>query len=190
MSPGRRRDGEDEPSFADALDAMGDIGDVAPLADRDKHQATPRSGGRPQAPRAPTRFEYPDPEDRGLGIASGIQSSQLRRLRDGRIRPQRKIDLHGLRTVPARRALVEGVADAIQAGERCVLVVHGKGLRSKEQPVLRSALPDWLADPRLERRVLAFAPAQPRDGGRGATYVLLRRSRAQEAHEGSAGDEG
>ena len=54
-------------------------------------------------------------------------------------------------------------------------VVHGKGLRSKNQPVLRSALPEWLGDPRLEGRVLACAPAQPGDGGRGATYVLLRR---------------
>ncbi len=169
MSPGRRRDDEDEPSFAEAME------NVEPLADRDKHRRTPRSTTRPPPSGRPARFEFPDPEDRALGIASGIQSSQLRRLRDGRIRPDRRIDLHGLRADPARRALHDALSHSIRAGERCVLVVHGKGLHSVDEPILRSALPEWLGDPRLEGRVLAFAPAQPGDGGRGATYVLLRR---------------
>ncbi len=169
MSPGRRQGDEDEPSFAEAAK------DVEPLADRDKHRKTPRRKTRPPSAGRPARFEYPDPEDRSLGIASGIQSSQLRRLRGGRIRPDRNIDLHGLRADIARRALLNELCQAIQAAERCVLVVHGKGLRSPDRPVLRSALPEWLGDPRLEGRVLAFAPAQSGDGGRGATYVLLRR---------------
>ncbi len=169
MSPGRRRDGEDEPSFADAIE------DVEPLADRGKHRRTPLGRTRRPPVGRPARFEFPDPEDRALGIASGIQSSQLRRLRDGRIRPERSIDLHGLRAGTARRALQSEVLEAIRSGERCVLVVHGRGLRSVDEPVLRNALPDWLGDPLLEGRVLAFAPAQPGDGGRGATYVLLRR---------------
>lgn len=170
MSPARRRGDQNEPSFADAIQ------DTEPLADRGKHREAPRGTSRPPTPARPVRFEFPDPEDRALGIASGIQSSQLRRLRAGGIRPERDIDLHGLRADPARQLLLDEICEAIAAGERCVRVVHGKGLRSKKEPVLRNALPGWLADPRLEGRVLAFAPAQPEDGGRGAAYVLLRRS--------------
>ena len=169
MSPGRRRSDEEEPSFAEAM------GDVEPLADRGKHRAPPRSTSRPPAAARPVHFEFPDPKDRALGFASGIQSRQLRRLRDGGIRPERHVDLHGLRADAARGLLLDEICEAIAAGERCVLVVHGKGLRSKSEPVLRNALPEWLGDPRLEGCVLAFAPAQPDEGGRGAAYVLLRR---------------
>lgn len=168
----RRRDDENEPSFADLVDG------ARPLEDRDKRRRNAPRRASPRPPARPSSFDFPDPDDRGLGVASGIQTSQLRRLRDGRIRPDRTIDLHGLRAKPARRALIDEVAAAIQADERCVLVIHGKGLHSSREPVLRNTLPDWLADPRLESRVLAFAPAQPTDGGRGASYVLLRRSAA------------
>ena len=65
---------------------------------------------------------------------------------------------------------------AVLTGLRCLIVIHGKGLRSSGQPVLRAALPSWLADPQLGGSVLAFAPACHDDGGSGATYVLLRRS--------------
>ena len=63
------------------------------------------------------------------------------------------------------------------AGKRCVLIVHGRGLHSRDQlPVLKEALRGWLATHRLARHVLAFATARPADGGGGAVYVLLRRS--------------
>ena len=42
--------------------------------------------------------------------------------------------------------------------------------------VLKQAFLDWLAEPPLGSRVLAFTSARGRDGGVGATYVLLRRS--------------
>ena len=129
------------------------------------------------SPARPARFDFPDPQEPLLGIASGIQSSQLRRLRSGKINAERHIGLHGLRADAARRELLAELQEAASAGERCALVVRGKGLRSKDAPVLRRQLPTWLADPLLAGQVLAFAPAQPEDGGSGATYVLLRRQR-------------
>jgi len=63
------------------------------------------------------------------------------------------------------------------AGKRSVLVVHGRGLHSKDQlPVLKDALRTWLSTARFARHVLAFATARPADGGAGAVYVLLRRA--------------
>ena len=55
---------------------------------------------------------------------------------------------------------------------RCVLIIHGKGLRS---PDGRSVL-KTLVRHRLEhdRAVTAFCPARPADGGDGAVYALLK----------------
>ena len=57
-----------------------------------------------------------------------------------------------------------------------MLVITGKGAREGEG-VLRRAVPRWLGEPGCRARVLAVAPAQPRHGGEGALYVLLRRKR-------------
>jgi DNA-nicking Smr family endonuclease len=57
-----------------------------------------------------------------------------------------------------------------------VIVVHGRGLHSKDNvPVLKEAVRGWLATQRFSRHVLAFATARQEDGGAGAIYVLLRR---------------
>ena len=67
-------------------------------------------------------------------------------------------------------------------GERCVLVITGKGRNSRQQVgVLREKIPQWLARGPSARRVLAFVTARPCDGGEGALYVLLRRERAGKA---------
>ena len=63
-----------------------------------------------------------------------------------------------------------------RAGHRCVLLVHGRGLHSKDNiPILKQAVRSWLERGQIARAVLAFASARPCDGGVGAVYVLLRR---------------
>jgi DNA-nicking Smr family endonuclease len=119
-------------------------------------------------------------DDRGAagvdGWASGFDRRRLRALRHGEIEPDREIDLHGMTQAAARQLLRRTLAAAIAGGERCVLVVHGRGARSEAGPVLRDALPGWLAEDPHGAAVLAFAAGANRRGG--ATYVLLRRSRS------------
>jgi len=109
------------------------------------------------------------------GIAPGFDRRRLRALRRGEIAPDLELDLHGLRREEAHRALRKALREALADGARCVLVVHGRGLRSEGDPVLRASLAGWLAEAPHGPRVLAFTPAEGRHGG--ATYVLLRRSR-------------
>ena len=52
---------------------------------------------------------------------------------------------------------------------------------------LREALPRWLNESALRPGILAIAPAQPKHGGRGAFYVLLKRRREQAG--GRTGDD-
>jgi len=78
---------------------------------------------------------------------------------------------------------------AYERGARCVLVVTGKGSHREGGGVLRRDVPHWLHQSGLRSLVLAFHPAQIRDGGDGALYVLLRRRRDQ-GGRGSPGSGG
>ena len=109
------------------------------------------------------------------GKASGADDALLRKLRNGEYPPDARVDLHGLHLPAARRAVQETIQRVVAQGKRCVLVVHGRGRHSENEPVLKESFLEWLAEPPLGSRVLAFTSARGRDGGVGATYVLLRR---------------
>lgn len=111
------------------------------------------------------------------GVATGLDGRTMERLRRGRIRPDATLDLHGMTRDEARPALDGFLARAQKNGQRCVIVVTGRGLRSEGGGVLRAELPHWLNLPLNRSRILGFAQAQPKDGGAGATYVLLKRLR-------------
>ena len=112
-----------------------------------------------------------------MGRSGDVDGRTLDKLRRGKLRPQARLDLHGLTQEEAHRALVTFMADAQSAGTRCVLVVTGRGRLSEGGGVLLNETPNWLNSPAIRSRVLAFTTAQPRDGGSGALYVLLRRMR-------------
>ena len=89
---------------------------------------------------------------------------------------QAHVDLHGLTREEAHIRVETFLHESRTNDRRCVLIVHGRGLNSKDQiPVLKDAVRLWLARGRIAKSVLAFATARPTDGGAGAVYVLLRR---------------
>jgi DNA-nicking Smr family endonuclease len=121
-------------------------------------------------------FDIADSDEFIEGRAPGIDLGLVRKLRRGEFAVQGHVDLHGLTRDEAKGAVERFLRDARTAGKRCVLVVHGRGMHSKDQvPVLKEALRTWLSTNRFSRHVLAFATARPVDGGGGAVYVLLRR---------------
>ena len=121
-------------------------------------------------------FDIADTDEFIEGAARGLDRHVLRRLRRGEFAVQAHVDLHGLTRDEARSALEAFLQRSRQGGKRCVLVVHGRGLHSKDQmPVLKEALKRWMSTARFADHVLAFATARPHDGGLGAVYVLLRR---------------
>jgi DNA-nicking Smr family endonuclease len=121
-------------------------------------------------------FDIADTQEYIEGTAPGIDRRLLRRLRHGEYAVQAHVDLHGLTTDEAKVRVQAFVQAARTASQRCVLIVHGRGLNSKDHiPVLKERLQVWLTRGRLARQVLCFATARPCDGGAGAVYVLLRR---------------
>ena len=111
--------------------------------------------------------------DAALSFArNGIGPDVLRKLRRGHWVIQSQLDLHGLRTDEAREALAEYLRSVTRRGQRCVRIIHGKGLGSiNKEPVLKNKVRNWLVQ---KEEVLAFCQAKAADGGSGALVVLLK----------------
>lgn len=116
-----------------------------------------------------------DSEEELLFANPGVQLRLLKRLKQGHVPWQEGIDLHGYTVDQARDMLSRFIRDASRNNLRCVLVVHGKAhSQSGQTAMLKSYVNEWLK--RLDG-VLAFCSSQAKDGGNGALYVLLKRSR-------------
>ncbi|MEO8603223.1 MAG: Smr/MutS family protein [bacterium] len=123
-------------------------------------------------------FDIADTVEFVEGAATGLDRRLVRRLRRGEFAYQAHLDLHGMTSDEARVAVDRFLHQAHQQGQRCVLIVHGRGLNSKDNvPVLKQRLAAWLTRGAWARLVLAFTSARTCDGGAGALYVLLRRQR-------------
>lgn len=110
-----------------------------------------------------------------LFMRPGLQHGLMRKLRRGQFAIGADLDLHGLTVAPARDALSGFLAECRASNVYCVRIIHGKGRSSPgKKPVLKVKLQAWLQQ---IDDVLAFCSARPCDGGTGAVYVLLRRSK-------------
>lgn len=96
-----------------------------------------------------------------------LQNRVFLALKNGEIRWQLALDLHGESIDGARQSVLELIACAQEAGENCVKIVHGKG-----DGVLKTCVNGWL---RQLDSVLAFVSAPPKEGGMGTVLVLLKR---------------
>ncbi|WP_026758015.1 Smr/MutS family protein [Sediminimonas qiaohouensis] len=106
------------------------------------------------------------------------------KLRRGKLRPEARIDLHGMTMDRAHGALTAFILKSQAQGRRLVLVITGKGKeRDSDGPiparrgVLRHQVPHWLSVPPLAQAVLQVSQAHISHGGEGAYYVYLRRGR-------------
>ena len=95
----------------------------------------------------------------------------LENLKRGKMRPEARLDLHGMTREEAFAELSAFVARAQAGGVRVALVITGRS------GVLREEAPRWLMATNLRPRILGLAEAKPRDGGAGALYVLIRRAK-------------
>jgi len=107
-----------------------------------------------------------------LYLRDGQSPNILGKLRRGFWVVQTQIDLHGLITDEARLYVADFLNSCKRRNIRCVRIVHGKGLGSRNrEPVLKHKLRSWL----MQRdEVIAYAQAKPEDGGSGAVIVLLK----------------
>ncbi len=171
-----------------------EMSDVVPLKrkPRARHRAATPSGRDPSVEHRRRAAVEGRAEDRNIltqeGIAPldpwyilefkrpGVQNGVFRKLKQGRYEMEARLDLHRMSVARARRELFGFIEESHQLGLRCVLLVHGKGESGADRErssILKGCTDHWLRELDV---VQAFHSAQPRHGGTGAVYVLLKKS--------------
>jgi DNA-nicking Smr family endonuclease len=108
------------------------------------------------------------------GIGPNVSPELARRLHRGDFSIQAYIDLHGFTVAEAREVFQGFLTESVKRGKRSLLVIHGRGLSSAEEPVIKNRIVQWLNSSQWRKWVIAYASARSCDGGAGATYILLR----------------
>ena len=96
----------------------------------------------------------------------------------------RKLDLHGFSLIEANKAVKKFVIDSFSSGYKKLLIITGKGLRSKSHnnpyiseklSVLKYSVPEYIrSDKNLNNKVSRIETADVKDGGEGAIYIFLK----------------
>lgn len=109
------------------------------------------------------------------GTGPDVRREVVKKLHQGDFSIQAFIDLHGLRVAEAQEAFEKFLKESVTTGKRGILIVHGRGLSSPNEPVLKTRVYQWLTRGPWRKWVIAFSSARSCDGGAGATVVLLRK---------------
>ena len=117
------------------------------------------------------------PADFRLGETSGIDRTSARRMQRGQVPIEDRLDLHGLSQEQAQKEVKAFIGRAVQKNFRHVLIITGKGRDG--HGILREKVPEWLKDAPLCHHLNAISYAQPKDGGKGALYIRLKRQREE-----------
>ena len=98
-----------------------------------------------------------------------------------------KLDLHGSSLNEANRKVKEFINESFYQGYRKLLIITGKGLRSKvdENPyisgkfsVLKYSVPEFIKnEENLNKKVMKISIADKKHGGNGAIYIFLKNNK-------------
>ncbi len=126
----------------------------------------------------PIRLEDTQEYVEWTNSADGYTAVVAKPLREGRFAVQDFLDLHGFTAEEAEVHVEAFLRSSLTKGLRCVKIIHGRGLKSPQGPVLKEALVKSLSG-RYRKNVIAFSTARQCDGGLGALYILLKRHRVR-----------
>lgn len=145
-----------------------DVAEKPPVRAKTSHKTADQPPSRPSHRPAPAPLK--------LGSTADIDRRTAQRFKRGEMAVDGRLDLHGLTLDQAHGALLGFVRGAHARGARCIVVVTGKG-KGGGFGKIRAETPHWLNQSPLRALVLAVSEAHHRDGGSGALYVLLKRTR-------------
>jgi len=98
----------------------------------------------------------------------------------------KKLDLHGFSLADANKSVKKFITYSFKNGYKKILVVTGKGLRSKsyDNPyaseklsILKYSIPEYIKnDNDLNEKISKICKADEKDGGDGAIYIFLKKN--------------
>ena len=99
----------------------------------------------------------------------------------------KKIDLHGSSLIEANEIVKNFIIRSFNGGYKKLLVVTGKGLRSKSHynpylseklSTLKYSVPEYIKnDENLNKKINKISQADLKDGGEGAIYIFLKNNK-------------
>jgi len=185
------------PAADDFAGAMAQLG-VTPLAAGDDGDGVVEAAACPEGAEAATADEprteqeqflaaigglepcfrdaFADDEDDGADAEPAAAPRRMKLLRQGRLRPQQQLDLHGCNSEQALERVRHFFNRCQNEGLQTVLLITGRGQSSPGgQPVVREAVERFLRQ-RAQAWVAEWARAPRQYGGEGALVVFLRQS--------------
>ena len=133
-----------------------------------------------------TTKEFKEAKLSNFEISFGAINKDLKK---GRIKIDRKLDLHGHSLMDAKEIFKNEVIKMYNANKRCLLVITGKGaykdtykttLDDNITPRLfygkiKNSIKSWINEDNLKKYILTYQDAGIEYGGDGAIYVYLRK---------------
>ena len=118
-------------------------------------------------------------------LSFGEVNKELKR---GKIKIDRKIDLHGYGLVEAHEKFINEVKKNYNKNKRCLLIITGKGVHKKTEneqgssPKLfygkiKNSIINWINEDDLKKYILTYQDAGFENGGDGAIFVYLRKKK-------------
>jgi DNA-nicking Smr family endonuclease len=109
-----------------------------------------------------------------------VEKNKLKKIKQGKISPERTVDLHGLTLLKAEVELRRVIELCIRDNKRFLLVITGKGRHSGEEKrterkIIKTVLPQWINKKFYLDKVQYFSFATQKHGGTGAYYLFLKR---------------
>ena len=121
-------------------------------------------------------MNLPDTQEYVEWVNPEYHDTVIGKLHEGRFAVQAFLDLHGYTVSGASIEMDEFLDDAFTRGFACVKIIHGRGLRSVQGPRIKDLVVRRLIG-RYRNGIIAFTTARQCDGGLGALYILLRKSK-------------
>jgi len=149
--------------------------DIAPAAPLVQQAVAPKKNDFSDLLEKSIEFDLESTHEYSVGHIRGLDQKIFRKLKTGGFSLEAHLDLHGLSADQAKMALLDFMKEHYLQGKRCLLLIPGRGKNSPlGMGILRQGVQTWLTQYPLKRIILAFCTAQPKHGGAGAFYVLLR----------------
>ena len=109
-------------------------------------------------------------------------------LKKGRIKIDRRLDLHGFTLLEAHEKFKNEIIKNYNNNKRCLLIITGKGAHKKfdnfdeEKPKLfygkiKNSIIQWINEADIKKLILTYQDAGIEHGGDGALFVYLRKKK-------------